>query len=563
YSLIIYTKFQERIIEKRGAHIMKADQLYLGNVITMDEKKPYAQAVAVKNGLIQYVGSEDIARSLCDENTKIIDLKGNTIYPGFLEAHCHPLGAGKALDTDSVIDVSSGNNLEEYVEIITAFIENHPGKKIYSGQGFKERDVQPTGAMLDAISKEIPIMISSVDGHSLWLNSAAMNRFDINKTAVQEYGSDLVRVDEEGNPTGYISEAPVFTIRRKLTMDKETGMKSLLTSQNFFFSKGYIAVYDAGLELMDKKCPEFYMELEKENKLKLRTYAGSYIDENCEDIKGAVENIAKMQENNSEHFKVIGVKTFADGVVEAHTAYLLEDYLDQEGYKGAARMTEHEKLVELYTQAAIHNMNVHVHSVGDGAIHCHLDAIEEAIKATGKTDMRNALAHLQIVKKEDIQRFADLNVIAVVAPLWSPKDPVYFKQELEYVGSERAESAYPIKSFIDAGTTYAFHTDFPVSKIVGIPETVFTAVKRRYADGTEENVRASDEFITRYQALAGLTKNVAFMWHEDSRLGSLEVGKIANMAVFNKNFLSDDLDEIANASLVCTIVDGEIVYTQE
>lgn len=205
-------------------------------------------------------------------------------------------------------------------------------------------------------------------------------------------------------------------------------------------------------------------------------------------------------------------------------------------------------------------MNVHVHTVGDAAVHCNLDAMEEAMNVTGNADMRNALAHLQIVNQDDFKRFADFNVIAVVAPLWASKHPDYFLQELDYVGDKRAEAAYPIKSFIDKGTTYAFHTDFPVSKIVDIPESVFTAVKRRYHDKGEDAVREADEFITRYQALVGLTKNVAYMWHEEARMGTLEIGKIANMSVYTKDFLQDELDEIVNAKLVCTIVDGDIVY---
>lgn len=538
---------------------MKADKIYLGNVITMDEKKPYAEAVAVKDGLIQYVGGKEVALSLADDKTEIIDLTGNSIYPGFLEAHCHPLGAGGALDTESVIDVSGGKCLEDYLEIMDQFIKAHPGKKVYKAQGFMERDVKPTASMIDSICPDTPVLVSSVDGHSMWINTPFMKMFNIDKAAVEKYGSDLVRVDENGEPTGYISETPVFEIRAKMTIDKEDGMRFLLISQNFFFSKGYTAVYDAGLELVDKNCRDFYAGLTESGKLKLRTYAGSLINEKCEDIKGAVENIKKMQEDNSEYFKIIGVKTFSDGVVEAHTAYLNEDYCDQPGYKGAQRLTDHDMLTELYTEAAHNDMNVHVHAVGDAAIKCNLDAIEEAVKATGKVDMRNVLAHLQIVREEDIKRFADLDVIAAVASLWTPKHPDYFPQEVEYVGEERANAAYPIKSFIDAGVTHVFHTDFPVSKTVDIPQAVFTAVKRRNPADGEDCVRESDEFITRYQALAGMTKNVAYMWHEDNRLGTLEAGKIANMAVFTKDFLNDDIDEVAKSSLVCTIVDGDVV----
>ncbi len=540
---------------------MKADKLYLGNVITMDDYKQRAKAVAVKDGLIQYVGSEEIARSLCNENTEIIDFGNSTIYPGFLEAHCHPLGAGYFLDSEAIADLKDLTHLKEYTERLADFIQAHPGKSIYSGQGFVERDEKPTAALLDAVCSDVPVIINTVDGHSMWMNSKAMEVFGIDRKSVEKYGEDLVRVDEKGNPTGYISETPAFAVRNMGLLDPKDEKRFLLNSQDFFFSKGYTAVYDAGLEMLEKNGVLPYQQVLEEGSLKLRTYAGSLIDEFCEDIPGAVEKIAEMQKQyNCEYFKIIGVKTFSDGVVEAHTAYLLDDYSDQPGYKGAARMTDHEKLVELFTAASEAGMSVHVHTIGDAAIHCNLDAIEEAVQKTGKMDQRFALAHLQIVKEEDFKRFGDLNVAAVVASLWAPKNPSYFQQEIDYVGKDRAERSYPVKSFFDAGAVTAFHTDYPVSQNVSIPNAVITAVLRRKADGTEENVREADEFITRYQALCAMTKNVAYMWHEENRMGSLETGKLANMTVFDKDFLADALEDVAEAKLVCTIVDGEIVY---
>ncbi|MCQ2565731.1 MAG: amidohydrolase [Clostridia bacterium] len=540
---------------------MKAEKLFLGNVITMNETKPTAEAVCVRDGKIFYVGSEKTARTLCDENTKVIDLGENTIYPGFMEAHCHPMGAGKLLDTEAQCDVSAGESLEEYVKILADFIAKHPGRKIYFGHGFMERDVKPVASMLDAVCADKPVMLMTTDGHSMWLNTRAMEVFGLDKDAARAYGPATCRVFEDGTPTGYISENPVFDIRAKLKTDIDDGVRALLTAQNFFFSKGYTAIYDAGMELTEKTAPDIYAAAVAGGRYKLRTYSGSLINEFCEDIDGAVEHITDLQAKyNCEYFKIIGVKTFADGVVEGHTALLIDEYNDQPGYKGVSRLTDHDKLVQLYTSAAIHGMNVHVHTVGDEAIRCNLDAMEEAAAATGLLDQRNALAHLQQVRKDDIQRFADLNVMAVVAPLWTPKHPDYFPQEVEYVGRERAENAYPIKSFAEAGANIAFHTDFPVSRNVSIPNTIYTAVMRRNAGSDPNCTREADEFITRYQALEGLTKNVAYMWHEENRLGTLEIGKIANMTVFDKNFLTDDLEEVGESDLVCTIVDGEIVY---
>ena len=541
---------------------MKADKLYLGNIITMDERKPRAEALCVKDGLIQYVGSEAIARSLCDDGTAVIDLGENYIYPGFMEAHCHPLGAGKMLDKDSIADLSAGTNLEEYVAILKDFIDKHPGMVRYAAQGFMERDVQPTKELLDALNVDVPIIITSVDGHSAWVNSKTLEEFNIGQNAIDEWGTDQVRVGADGKPTGYLSEGPVFYIRSATPPDPQRGAKALLMAQDFFFSKGYTAVYDAGLELIDKAALEAYEILCNSGELKLRTYAGGLIDENCTDIPAAVKAIAeKMEKYNNEYFKIIGVKSFTDGVIEAHTGLLLDDYSDSPGYKGVARMYEHDKLVRLYTKAAEYGMNVHVHTVGDGAIRVNLDAIEEAAKATGLMNQRNALAHLQQVAESDIQRFADLNVMSVVSPLWAPKGPDYFPQELAYVGEERAEKAYPVKSFFDAGANVVYHTDFPVSAKISVPNAVYTAEKRKYPGTPDSAVRRLDEQVSRYQSILAMTKNVAYMWHEEDRLGSLECGKIANMSIFDTDFLADDIEKAGAAQVVCTIVDGEIVYS--
>lgn len=543
---------------------MKADKIYLGNVITMDDKKSSAEAVAVKDGRIMYVGSEKTARTLSDDSTEFIDLKGSSIYPGFLEAHCHPMGAGKLLDKVTYCDLSAGETMDDYLKILSDFIAKYPDRKNYDATGFVEGDVKPVASMLDAICADRPVIVMTSDGHSLWLNTKAMEKYGIDKEAAKNYGPDTCRVFEDGTPTGYISENPAFDVRAQIKTSIEDGINAFMAAQEFFFSNGYTAIYDAGMELTEKAAADIYAATVATGKYKLRTYAGSVIDEFCEDIDGAVEQIAKMRDKyNSEYFKIIGVKTFTDGVIEGHTALLIDDYNDQPGYKGVARMADHEKLVKLYSSAALHNLNVHVHTIGDGAVRCNLDAIEEAAANTGCLDQRYALAHLQIVNEEDIQRFADLNVVAVVAPLWTPKYPELFisvEKEVGYVGEERLENEYPIKSFVDAGAVIAFHTDYPVSQHVNIPNSIHTAVLRRNPGTDESCARKADEFVTRYQALEALTKNVAYMWHEEDNLGTLEIGKIANMSVYDSDFLKDDMEKVGNSKLVCTIVDGEIVY---
>ena len=204
-------------------------------------------------------------------------------------------------------------------------------------------------------------------------------------------------------------------------------------------------------------------------------------------------------------------------------------------------------------------MNVHCHTIGDGAIKFALDAIGEAQIATGNMDQRNAFAHLQILTPEEIKRIAEYNIIAVVAPLWTPKEPNQYHLEVSYLGQERADNCYPIKSFLDEGTKIVFHSDFPVSPIMSIPESIYSAVKREYTI-SECKPRNLKESISVRDALDAMTINAAYQFGQENHLGTLDIGKVANMVVYDKDFLNGDLEEIPDAKLISTIVDGEIVY---
>ena len=220
-------------------------------------------------------------------------------------------------------------------------------------------------------------------------------------------------------------------------------------------------------------------------------------------------------------------------------------------------------MVQLIVEADKEGMSVHVHSEGGGATHYMLGCIEDAEKITGNLDQRNVLAHLHFVTDEDVKRMAATGSVPAVAPLWSPKAPGLFEQEVAYVGQELADQAYPINSFYDAGANVVFHSDYPVSPMMDIKLSIYTAEKRNYpkeAFGGITNPRNMKEAITREQSLRAMTINVARLFHQEHRLGSIEVDKIANMTVFDCDFLHDDIEKVAQANIIATIVDGEEVY---
>lgn len=537
----------------------RADVLLLGNVITMDEYKPSAEAVAVKGDRILYVGTAEVAQKLCDGHTKVYDYGSNSIYPGFLESHCHPGGAGAKMCLIENLDPNA--SLEECVKVMAQYVKDHPDKDILQGQGFEEHDVKPHHSMLDAISSDKIIICTDSGGHSMWMNAKAMETYGINQQAVEKWGTECVRVDADGKPTGYISEGPVFYVRSMLKSTPEEMKRAIAAWQDYALSMGYTGSYNAGVELLNQYEPEAYYMLEKEGKLKHYTYAGSLISDNTDTPEADMDRVAaEAEKHNSRHYTILGAKVFCDGVVEAHTAWMVDDYADKPGYKGVSRFDDHDKMVRLVKAAEKHNMNVHIHTIGDAASKAWAEAISEAEEATGNFDMRNALAHLQSVKPDVIKRMADYNIMAVCGIMWVEKSYTLYEVMANYLGQERADNGFPVKDFLDAGAVVVSHSDYPVSPSFSAPWAVCLGATRYLPSNGIEMQRNPDQCISRLDALKAITTNVAYMWHEENRMGSLAVGKLANFAVFDSDFLRDDFAVVEKSKCLATFVDGEQVY---
>ena len=537
--------------------------IILGNIITVDEKRPFAKAALVKDGVFAYIGSAEEARRLASADAQVLDYGDNYIYPGFMESHCHGSFAGERAIGQANLMQAGLTDYPKYREIIKEFIAKNPQRNFYVAAGWVENEKYVDKSFLDEICSDKPLFMQTGGGHSMLLNSKAMEWAGVDAEYAKKWGYDLVHVDKNGEPDGYICEGPLFEIVPKLPTTVSDIKEYLLSWQEFALSKGYTSVGDAGAETIHRAAPQAYYELQKEGKLKLRTYAWMYVTDNA-DAKTEIARIAAQRaEMSGEYFHIIGAKAFLDGVTEAHTGWQNQDYLDQPGYHGAERYNDHDKMVELIAEADKEGMSVHVHSEGGGATHYMLGCIEDAEKITGNKDQRNVLAHLHFVTDEDVRRMAETGSVAAVPPLWTPKIPGLYEQEISYVGQELTDQAYPIKSFYDAGANVVFHSDYPVSPLLDIKLSFYSAEKRTYPKelfGGVTSPRNTKEAITREQSLRAMTINVARQFHQEHRLGSIEFGKIANMTVFDCDFLHDDIEKVAQANIVATIIDGEEVY---
>ena len=538
--------------------------IILGNIITVDEKRPFAKAALVKNGVFAFIGSAEEARKLASKGAQVLDYGDNYIYPGFMESHSHGYFAGDRLIGQANLAQTGVTNYPRYREIIKEFIAKNPQRQVYMAAGWIENEEYVTKAYLDEICSDKPLIMQTGGGHSMLLNSKALEWAGIDAAYAKRYGYDMVHVDKNGEPDGYICENPLLDIIAILPTSVEDAKNYLLAWQEFAFERGFTAVGDAGTELFSKYAPQAYYELEEEDKLKLRTYAYMMAPDNVADPKAQVASVAADRVRyGGEYFNIVGIKTFLDGVTEAHTGWQNQDYLDQPGYHGVERFNDHDKMVEMLVEADKEGMAVHVHSEGGGATHFMLGCIEDAEKITGDKDQRNVLAHLHFVTDEDIRRTAATGSVPAVAPLWTTKFPGMYEQEVSYVGQELADQSYPIKSFYDAGANVVFHSDYPVSPMMDIKLSIYTAEKRDYPKesfGGATAPRNMKEAITREQSLRAMTINVARQFHQEHRMGSIEFGKIANMSVFDCDFLHDDIEKVGKANIIATIVDGEEVF---
>ena len=535
----------------------------LGNIITMDARKPTAKAAFVRDGVFAYIGDADEAKKLAGDDAQIMDYGENFIYPGFIDGHAHGCFAGyRAVGQANLAKAGLKTDYDKYREIIKEFIAKNPQRKIYLAAGWIKDEREVTKEYLDEICPDKPLIMNTGDAHSCLLNTKALEWAGVDAAFAKKYGPALVHVDENGEPNGFICEGPAFAILSDVPVTVEDAKTYILAWQDFAISNGLTATAFAGDDFRFPEA-EAYYQLEQEGRLKLRTYANVIIPDNAADPKAEIANVVEIRAKYSrEYYNIIGAKVLLDGVVEAHTGWMLEDYKDQPGYHGVERFNDHDKMVELIVAADKEGLSVHAHSVGDGATKFMLDCIEDAEKITGDLDQRNVLAHLQFVREEDIPRVAKTGSVAAVPPLWVAKTPGNYEMEISYVGKETSDKAYPIKSFFDTGANVVFHSDYPVSPIMDVKLSIYMASKRSVPQAlmSGDTQRNIGEAITREQSLQALTINVARQFHQEHRLGSIEFGKIANMTVYDCDFLHDDIEKVAQANLVATIIDGEEVY---
>jgi predicted amidohydrolase YtcJ len=530
-----------------------------GFVLTIDSLNTKTEAIAVKNGKIIFVGDNDAVKNFIAEKTKVIDLNGKMILPGFIDSHAHPISSYRYFYELNLYGLKSS---EEIQQAIKKYLSEHPEAKYVKGRGWSNTDFPKNGPdkkIIDDVVKDIPVSFSSEDGHSKWVNSKTLELAGITSETKNPQGGIIERYPGTSEPNGTLRENaadlvydifPVYSV--------EELMEGLEAYQKMVLSFGITTAHDAYLDAGSNET-EAYRNLESNKILKMRFRASLYIDpdKGVDQIKLLLD---ERDKNTGELFQTNSAKLFVDGVVEGSTAFLKEPYNHQPDSYGEL-LWNIDSLNKMCSALDKDNFQIHVHSIGDAATSVTLYAFAFTEFQNGKRDSRNSITHLQLVDSSDIKNFKELGVIAVPQPYWFSKDDYYYNIQVPYLGQQRADEEYPMKSFFDAGTVVASSSDYPVTIPCNPLEAIQYGITRSEFNKTDSSeILWSEERVSLEQMIRSFTINGAYANFLEKETGSIEVGKKADLVVLDKNLFEIPVNEIHRAKVLMTFFEGEEVF---
>jgi predicted amidohydrolase YtcJ len=525
-----------------------------GRVFTADGALTIAEALGVRDGRIAWVGSAAEASEHVGKETRVLELEGRTVLPGFQDAHCHPADSGVELGRCTL---NEAHSREACLETIARYAAEHPGLEWIVGSGWSidsfERGT-PSRRDLDAILPDRPAFFENRDGHGAWVNSRALALAGITRDAPDPSGGRIER-DAAGEPQGTLHEHAMDLVHDLLpptTQDEwETG---ILRAQALYHELGLTAWQDARIDTPAQLAA--YKAVAARGELTMRV-EGNLLWDRTRGLEQADELLATRAEASVERLKIRGAKIFADGVLENFTGALLEPYVGTDNY--GISMLAPDELESAVVLLDSRGFQVHIHTIGDRAVRESLDAVEAAVRENGRRDARHHFAHLQLVHPDDLPRFAELGVVANVSPLWACRSAYVDELTVPFIGPERSGRMYPFGSLLRAGARLAFGSDWSVSTPDPLPQ-LEVAVTRVSPETRGERPLLADEALDLPTALQTFTAGSAYVNFLDRGTGTLEPSKLADLVVLDRDVFDPGAGPIGDARVLLTLVEGEPVY---
>ena len=536
-----------------------ADSVYInGNVYTMDEDQPKASAIAVKGQKLIYVGDDENIEKYIGNNTKVTDLKGKTVIPGLMEGHMHLPMLGENL---LKIDAFWKPKAEIIAAVKAETLKVKPGEWI-TGFGWNntiwENKSYPTKADLDAVAPNNPVILERTDGHMIWVNSKALELAGITKDSVNPQGGEILK-DASGNPTGCLTDTAGEPVQKIIpTLSEAREKESILKAQDQLLSYGFTSIMDAGSNM---NTINLFQDLYKEGKMRIRLYSmigGEWGGTIGEAEKNYIASNAPQKELYDYRLSINAVKFFADGSLGSRSAALLADYSDRAGHKGNYKFTD-EQIYSEMKDAYSKGYQIATHAIGDGAINQVINTYEKLMKENPRPDSRLRIEHFQVAQVSDIQRIADLKILPAMQPTHATSDKSMAEDR---IGAERMKGAYAWRKVIDSGNVIIGGSDAPV-ELVNPYHGLYAAVTRQGRDGQPEGGWYVGEAMTREEALKAFTVWTAYGQFEEDIKGSLEVGKLADFAVIDRDYMKCPANEIKDIQALTTVLGGEVIYQKD
>ena len=527
-----------------------------GNIYTVDAKKPRAEAIAVSKDRIVFVGSNADAQKFVGAKTKVVDLKGATVLPGFADAHQHLSGVGQR---EMTLNLEGTTSLEDFLAKVKARVDQAKPGEWVTGRGWIETHWQPpvfpTRWDLDKVAPNNPVILGRADGHGAVANSAALKLAGVDKNTPNPFGGEVSKDKQSGEPNGMLLDAAQGLVRRRIPpTSNEDAERAVVLGVKRNISLGWTQIQDAGGSYGDV---DIFKKLYAAGTIKLRIYKAVY---------GPGPNAARLLKEGptigafDNRFTVRTIKVVSDGALGSRGAALLEPYSDAADTSGFLTVKA-EELRPMLVDALRKGIQVETHAIGDRANRFILDEYEAALKAVPVNERKVAdprwrVEHAQIVNPADIPRFAKLGIIPSMQPSHAIGDLFFAPSRL---GIARLAGSYAWESFIKSGVVVPGGSDAPVER--GEPMIEFyAAVARKDQKGFSAEGWHPEEAVTREQALKMFTLWPAYAAFEEKLRGSIEVGKLADLTILSADIMTIPELEILKTRCVMTVINGEIVY---
>ena len=536
-----------------------------GTVYSMDDTASHYSAIAIKGNRIVWLGDSHAAATRVGPATQILELNGRTVLPGFIDTHIHSMDT---LPLINGVKLSPYQSADEVLASIADHARKHPYQNPLLGSGFLAPAFGvsgPTAAQLDAVVPDRPALIVDEGGHTGWANTLALQAAGISRETPDPVpGAHFFQRDAEGNPTGWLVEgAAIDPVSEALGVVSEEAIA--LAAPDFFremSAVGLTAAFDAGMIDTGELGRRLALQMVEAGEFPVRMVASLYVNQPAQ-LTDALATLAELNERyDHELFTVSTLKLSLDGTVEAKTAVMLDPYLLPEGHE-AKPLLPNPVMFDAVAAAHAVDVDLHLHAIGDGAVRSALDAIEHAKRLHPRSDTRTTICHIEIVNAADVSRFAELGAVAQTTPTWF----YYDELALRYLGTDRFNQMYPLASILRHGGKVTLGSDYPVSWIgkdaLNPMFNIEMAVTRQQAGSPEVPVQARvSERLSVDQAIRAHTSDAAWQLRLEHKIGTLEVGKLADLVVLDRDPYVSDVYQIHTIAVEHTFSDGRLVHSR-